>query len=177
MNLITRRRLTNLISSCLLFLSVTFWLYSRSKPVVDSEIPSSTPQTFNISSELSSISNRLSYIWITTRDTILRKCSLSSNYRYGLLFQINNNTHLLLWILLSGDIATNPGPGNDHILRCLSFNAQSIRSTTKLPDGTLIDNMKSFQDLVYADNLDLILVTETWLNSNFLNNEFTFKRL
>jgi hypothetical protein len=83
MNLITRRRLPNLISSCLLFLSVTFWLYSRSKPIVDSEIPSSTPQTFNISSELSSISNRLSYIWITTCDNILRKCSLSSNYRYG----------------------------------------------------------------------------------------------
>ena len=92
-----------------------------------------------------------------------------------LLFQINNNTHLLLWILLSGDIVTNPGPGNDHILRCLSFNAQSIRSTTKLPDGTLIDNMKSFQDLVYADNLDLILVTETWLNSNFANNELLSK--
>jgi hypothetical protein len=75
---------------------------------------------------------------------------LSSNYHYGLLFQINNNTDLL-WIFLSGDIATNPGPGNDHILQCLSFNAQSIRSTTKLPDRTLIDNMKSFQDLVYAD--------------------------
>jgi hypothetical protein len=113
MNLITRRRFPNFISSCLLFLSITFWLYSRSKPVVDSEIPSSTPQTFNISSELSSISNRLRYIWITTRDNILRKCSLSSKYRYGLLFQINNNTHLLMWILLSGDIATNPGPGND----------------------------------------------------------------
>jgi hypothetical protein len=31
--------------------------------------------------------------------------------------------------------------------------------------------LKSFQDLVYADNLDLILVTETWLNHNFTNNE------
>ncbi|CAB4025727.1 Hypothetical predicted protein [Paramuricea clavata] len=82
--------------------------------------------------------------------------------------------HLLLWILLSGDIATNPGPGNDHMLRCLSFNAQSIRSTKKLPDGTLIDNMKS-EDLVYADNLDLILVTETCLNSNFSNNELLSK--
>jgi hypothetical protein len=35
--------------------------------------------------------------------------------------------------------------------------------------------MKSFQDLVYADNLDLILVTETWLNSNFSNNELLSK--
>ena len=46
---------------------------------------------------------------------------------------------------------------------------------TKLPHGTLIDNMKSFQELVYADNLDLILVTETWLNSNLSNNELLSK--
>ncbi|CAB4041577.1 RNA-directed DNA polymerase from mobile element jockey, partial [Paramuricea clavata] len=51
----------------------------------------------------------------------------------------------------------------------------SIRSSTKLPDGTFIDNMKSFQDLVYADNLDLILVTETWLNSNFSSIELLLK--
>ena len=73
-------------------------------------------------------------------------------------------------VLLSGDIAVNPGPGSKKF-RCLSFNAQSTRSTTKLPDGTLINNLKSFQDLVYADNLDFILVTETWLNHNFTNNE------
>ena len=61
---------------------------------------------------------------------------MPSNYLYGLQFQINNNNlHLLLWILLSGDIAINPGPGSKYF-RCLSFNAQSIRSTTKLPDGT-----------------------------------------
>ena len=57
---------------------------------------------------------------------------------YGLQFQINNNLHPLLWILLSGDVAVNPGPGSKYFL-CLSFNAQSIRSTTKLPDGTYND--------------------------------------
>jgi exonuclease III len=83
---------------------------------------------------------------------------------------------LTLWLIISnylitGDVAINPGPSNEHVLRCLSFNAQSIRSNTKLPDGTSFNNLKSFQDLVYADNLDLILVTETWLNQNFMNNE------
>ena len=37
---------------------------------------------------------------------------MSSKYRYGLEFKINkNNLHLFLLILLSGDVATNPGPG------------------------------------------------------------------
>ena len=73
-------------------------------------------------------------------------------------------------IVLVGDIATNPGPNNQH-LRCLSFNAQSIRSTRKLPDGSYASNLKSFQDLVYAEELDLIFVTESWLNDNFSDEE------
>jgi hypothetical protein len=113
-------------------------IFSRSKPALDPLKSSSTPQNSIISSELVSISGRLSYFWISTRDTILRKCSLSSNYRYSLQFQINNNLHPLLWILLSGDVAINPGPGSKYF-RCLSYNAQSIRSTTKLPDGTYND--------------------------------------
>jgi hypothetical protein len=77
-------------------------------------------------------------------------------------------------IVLVGDIATNPGPNNQH-LRCLSFNAQSIRSTRKLPDGSYASNLKSFQDLVYAEELDLIFVTESWLNDNFSNKRILRK--
>ena len=98
MNLITCRCLFNSISDWLL--AVAFWLFSRSKPALDPLKSSSMPQNSIISSELVSIYCRLSYIWISTRDTILRKCSLSSNYRYGLQFQINNNLHLLLWIFI-----------------------------------------------------------------------------
>ena len=68
-------------------------------------------------------------------------------------------------------MATNPGPTNEKNLRCLSFNAQSIRSSFKLPDGTLATNLQSFNDLVYAENLDIILMTETWLNDSISNNE------
>ncbi len=88
-------------------------------------------------------------------------------HRYGLQFK---NLHHLLVILLAGDIATNPDPNNQH-LRCLSFNAQSIRSTRKLQDGTYASNLKSFQDLIYAEELDLVFVTESWLNDNIKNNE------
>jgi exonuclease III len=69
------------------------------------------------------------------------------------------------------DVATNPGPCKDQHFRCLSFNAQSIRSKIKLPDGTFTSNLKTFQDLVYAERLDMIMMTETWLNNNITNNE------
>jgi hypothetical protein len=75
-----------------------------------------------------------------------------------------------LVIVFAGDIATNSGPNNQH-LRCLSFNAQSIRSTRKLPDGSYASNLKSFQDMVFAEELDLIFVTESWLNDNFSDKE------
>ena len=90
----------------------------------------------------------------------------------GLNSLINCQTlHVFLLILLAGDIATNPGPQTKPNLHCFSFNAQSIRSSTKLPNGSFTSNMKSFQDMVYAEELDIILMTETLLNDNFSDNE------
>jgi hypothetical protein len=94
----------------------------------------------SISSELLLISNRLCCLWSSTRDNTLRKSTfpLMSNHRYGLQFNIANiNLHLLLYILLAGDIATNPGPAcsstyncpvQNTALSCLSFNARSLKS-------------------------------------------------
>ncbi len=148
------------------------WILTRAKTEQSCYSTTSIPGNFIISSELTSIPDRLIFIWSATRDVVLRKCRLSPTYRYGLQFEVkNNNLHLLLNILLSGDVATNPGPCKDQHLRCLSFNAQSIRSKIKSPDGTFTSNLKSFQDLVYAERLDMIMVTETWLNNNITNNE------
>ena len=55
----------------------------------------------------------------------------------------NNKLQLLLCILLSGDVAIDPDPRKDQHFRCLSFNAQSIHSKIKLPDGTLTSKLKS----------------------------------
>ena len=41
----------------------------------------------------------------------------------------------------------------------------------KRKDGTFVSNLKSFQDLVYAENLDIVSVTETWLNDNVSDHE------
>ena len=71
-------------------------------------------------------------------------------------------------------MSSNTTPKDANItcnLRCLSFNAQSLRSQNKLPDGTPFSNLKSFQDLVYAEDLDIIAVTETWLNDSVSDNE------
>ena len=51
------------------------------------------------------------------------------------------------------------------------FNAESLCSTNKSADGSLVSNLKSFQDLAFVENLDIIIVTETWLNDNISNNE------
>lgn len=52
-------------------------------------------------------------------------------------------------------------------LSCLSFNAQRLRSFNKPPDGIKSSNLKSFQDLIYAEDLDIIAVPETWLTTLF----------
>ncbi|CAB4043242.1 Hypothetical predicted protein, partial [Paramuricea clavata] len=105
-----------------------------------------------------------------------------SNHRYGLQFNIaNSNLHLLLCILLAGDIATNPGPAcsstshscpvQNTALRCLSFHARSLKSVNKHEDGSTTSNLSMFQDLVYSENFDIITVTETWLNDTISNKE------
>ena len=85
-----------------------------------------------------------------------------------------------MYILLAGDIATNPGPAcsstyncpvQNTALRCLSFNARSLKSVNKHEDGSTTSNLSIFQDLVYSQNFDIITVTETRLNDTISNKE------
>ena len=158
-------------------LVIFYWLSLRSRPVLLRPETKSTLMNTVVSSELISLSERLCCVWTSTRDIILRKFNLPLNYRYGLEFQIKHkNLHLLMCILLAGDIATNPGPFNNNAtlfetLHCLSFNAQSLRSMKRLEDGSVLSNLRSFQDFVYAENLDIVAVTETWFNCNVSDNE------
>lgn len=150
-----------------------------------------------ISTQLAFTSERLCNLWISTRDKIQRKLNSPSNHRYGLQFK---NLHLLLCILLVGDIATNPGPTNmnyskarnpdsttspDHYLQSqnnnfshnrkpfakfLVVNARSLLSFHK-KDGRQSCHLSNFQDLVYSEEADLVWVTETWLKDDVESSE------
>ncbi len=154
------------------FLTLVLWLSTRSKPTFIC-LYTITPDRIQISAELTSIPIRLSYIWSSTRDNILRKLNISSKhvYRYGLQLDISNNkAHLFLCILLAGDIATNPGPTANNnrqqlahknfSVRCLVINARNLVSSHK-SNGKHICHLSNFQNLVHSEQADVVWVTET----------------
>jgi hypothetical protein len=114
----------------------------------------------------------------------------------------HKNLHLILFLMLAGDIASNPGPESNQndAFRCLSFNAQSLKSVNKqqqlqqLTDDRkcfakcLVVNARSllsvrksegkrtcqlgnFQELVYSEDADIVWVTETWLRDDVGSRE------
>ncbi|CAB4041921.1 Hypothetical predicted protein, partial [Paramuricea clavata] len=100
-----------------------------------------------------------------------------SNHRYGLQFNITtSNLHLLLCILLAGDIATNPGPvcnSSSLGLKVLYFNARSLKALVH-PTGdnsVKICKISLLQQLTYSGNYDVVCVCETWLNNSILSSE------
>ena len=87
-----------------------------------------------------------------------------------------NNSDATLCLLMSGDINPNPGPVASSTvgkINCLVMNARSLQSYHK--DSTTnwqsVCNLLGFQDLVYAENSDVICVNETWLNLNISKSE------
>ena len=97
MNYNTHRILFNSMAEWFLILEVSFWLLKRSKTALPHHNNTSTPGNIVISSKLTSMLDRLRYIWTSTRDVVLRKCAMFSKYRYGLEFKIKkNNLHLFL---------------------------------------------------------------------------------
>ena len=55
-------------------------------------------------------------------------------------------------------------------------NAQSTRSNIKLPDATITNNLKTFQDLVYSERFDIIMVTESTTLPVLASNEINSLR-
>ena len=142
-------------------LVVSLWLSTRSKPVFISINERLEADDFSVSPELTSILERFCNLWISTRDKIRRKPSFPSNHRYGLQFNIqNNNVHLLLCILLAGDIAANPGPAppsKQLPIKRATINARSLKSIHKdVTTNSIICNLQRFQDFVYGENLDVV---------------------
>ena len=169
----------NKVFEYLFFLILTFWLSIRSKPSEIQPNDRTIPQNIcSISPELLSISNRLCCLWSSTRDNTF---PLMSNHRHGLQFNIaNSNLHLLLCILLAGDIATNPGPpcnssgirSQNSQLKSLVLNARGLMSINRDEvSNQTVCNLQRFQNLVYNENSDVICVNETWLKNSISNED------
>ena len=127
----------------LVLIGTSFWLLTRSKPLIKKVY--FTTQTasneFEICSELVLFTYHISCMWTSTHDYVLRKWSSPCQHRYGLEFKVKHKSlHLLLCILLAGDIATKPGPVQNTALCCLSFNARSLKSVNKHEDGSTTSN-------------------------------------
>ena len=79
-------------------------------------------------------------------------------------------TFRLLMSLKSGDISPNPGP--DSKIKCLLLNARSLKSIHKdSATNRTVCNLQRFQDLVLAENADVVCVNETWLNQDISDTE------
>jgi hypothetical protein len=84
------------------------WLCSILKPY---NLPRRNAKDIVINSVLAVVPEKLCIIWTATRDLKQRKFYYPLNYRYGLNLQVNQKlSHVVLLILLAGDVATNPGP-------------------------------------------------------------------
>jgi hypothetical protein len=78
-------------------------------------------------------------------------------------------------LLLSGDIATNPGPATRISNLCRPFgvfyqNVRSLKSTYYLLN-TKENKLSSFHNIVSTNQFDVIALTETWLDSSISNHE------
>ena len=88
--------------------TIIFWLLSRSIPMLVQIDANKSQLNFTISPELTSLFERLSCLWTSTRDKILRKQAMLSYHRYGLQLEIRNkNLHLLQFYYASSLLETS----------------------------------------------------------------------
>ena len=115
------------------------------------------------------------FLFLAIKSTLIT-VPCNENVPCLLLQQLTTRSDATFRLLMSGDINPNPGPVSASTagkINCLVMNARSLKSFHK--DSTTnwqsVCNLHRFQDLVYAENADVICVNETWLNLNNSNSE------
>ena len=136
-----------------------------------------------IGPELVIIPEKHCFLWTATRDFNQRKFNYPTSYCYGLSLKTNCNLlHIFLLILLSGDVATNPGPHlfvkkkknsvSKNKIKCSVLNARSLKSFHREEiSNRIVCNLERFQNFVYNENSDIVCVNETWLTKDISNDE------
>ena len=87
-----------------------------------------------------------------------------------------SNSDATFCLLMSGDINLNPGPVSASTfgkIDCLVINPRSLKCYHKdrTTNWQSVRNLHRYQDLVDAENSDVIRVNETWLKQNISNSE------
>jgi hypothetical protein len=159
-----------------LFLSALLWLSLKSKSSsFVRENKRKLHGNISISSELVIMSEKQFCIWISSRDVIQRKFYMPTKRYHLVEFKINRkNSHLLLYILLSGDIATNPGPANrnckSNLCRPLNVFYQNVRSLESTywdySCNSKENKLSCCHDIISVNQFDVIALTETWLDNS-----------
>jgi hypothetical protein len=159
---------------CLILIVTILWLCLKRRN--DHPYQETSLNGIIINSELVSLPENLCCIWASTRDFKQRKLNYPHNHRYGLELQTNRKLlHVILCILLAGDVATNPGPCsslpnsvNNRSVKCLALNARSLTSFhgANNSEGDCSNILERFQNLVYTEDSDIVCVNETWLRED-----------
>ena len=76
-------------------------------------------------------------------------------------------------LLLYGDIISQPGPRRDSrhsSIKCLGINARSLKSLHRVEWSTVC-NIQCVQELVCSEDVDIVMINETWLDTNTYDQE------
>ena len=103
-----------------------------------------------------------------------------------------NPTVFSQFLLMCGDIHPNPGPtttntninpcrsnkhnkngprDNQSDLYCMHMNARSLKKNIHSQGNLYTTNLLKFQEMIYSEMLDIMFVSETWLNSDISSKE------
>ena len=90
----------------------------------------------------------------------------------GLTLLQRSSLPLMLILLAYNVVEINPGSvcSQHSSLNCIGMNARSLKSLHTM-NGQQTFNLSRFQDLVYTENADLVLVTDTWLLKDIHDGE------
>ena len=120
--------------------------------------------------------------WKFFKPSISLPSATSGNHRFVPTRHRNFNSSsgfITGLLLLCGDIISPPGPtitkrtqsgGSSDPLKGLVFNARSMKSQHRVGTSR-VNNLDQIQDLVCSEHADIVLISETWLNGDILEQE------
>ena len=75
-----------------------------------------------------------------------------------------------LILLRCGDVSSNPGP-HQKTLSCLMQNVRSLKAFQLVDESSYESKLGILRDIAYGYDLDVICLTETWLNEAINDHE------